>query len=249
MSALRSAFHHANDRGHGRAIPRSPRQAQSTRRTRAGGIRRSPTPPRGLCSRRESQAPPSLSEGDRSRCGMICSESGRINGVATEGLTEEISPHKMQDRTLVERERELRELARLIDDARAGDGRLALIEGPAGIGKTRLFHEVRPYAEEVGVRILAARGGELERDFGFGIVRQLLEPVLQRSDPETRADLLAGAARSRSPPSLRRRARARVRPTRPRRPSTASTGSLPTSPSSRHCCSSSTMSTGPTGLR
>jgi AAA ATPase domain len=130
---------------------------------------------------------------------MICSESGRINGVATEGLTEEISPRKMEDRTLVERERELRELARLIDDARAGDGRLALIEGPAGIGKTRLFHEGRPYAEEVGVRILAARGGELERDFGFGIVRQLLEPILQRSDPDTRADLLAGAARLAEP--------------------------------------------------
>ena len=42
---------------------------------------------------------------------------------------------------LVERTGELGALASLIDEARHGGGRLALIEGPAGIGKTRLLAE------------------------------------------------------------------------------------------------------------
>jgi DNA-binding CsgD family transcriptional regulator len=44
------------------------------------------------------------------------------------------------------------------------------------------------------VRALSARGSELERDFAFGIVRQLLEPLLVRASAEERARLLDGAA-------------------------------------------------------
>ncbi len=40
--------------------------------------------------------------------------------------------------------------------------------------------------------MLAARGSELEREFPFGVVRQLFEPVL--IDPEAHANLLSGAA-------------------------------------------------------
>ena len=39
--------------------------------------------------------------------------------------------------------RELAALERLVADAAEGRGRVALIEGPAGIGKTRLLAEVR----------------------------------------------------------------------------------------------------------
>ncbi len=83
-------------------------------------------------------------------------------------------------------------LTALLDALVEGQPRMALIEGPAGIGKTRLLAELRGAASEGGVRSLSARGSELEREFPFGIVRQMLEPALKaRSD---RAELFEGAA-------------------------------------------------------
>ncbi len=92
---------------------------------------------------------------------------------------------------LVERERELTALGALLGDALAGEGRTALIEGPAGVGKTRLLAEVRRRAESAGARVLSARGSDLERDFPFGVVRQLLEGLL--ADPAVAERAFAGA--------------------------------------------------------
>jgi len=41
--------------------------------------------------------------------------------------------------------------------------------------------------------VLTARGSDLEQAFPFGIVRQLLEPLLAAADQEQRDALLAGA--------------------------------------------------------
>jgi DNA-binding CsgD family transcriptional regulator len=100
---------------------------------------------------------------------------------------------------LVEREHGLAELDALAYDAVRGEGRILLIEGAAGVGKTRLLHEARRIAGDRGVSVLSARAGELERDFGFGVIRQLLEPVLARLDAEPRAELFTGAARLAAP--------------------------------------------------
>jgi hypothetical protein len=90
---------------------------------------------------------------------------------------------------LLDRDRELAALDALTDDARAGRGRLVHIEGPAGIGKSGLLADLRERAA-AGSRVLAARASELEREFAFGIVRQLFETeVAERGE---RA--LAGAA-------------------------------------------------------
>ena len=78
---------------------------------------------------------------------------------------------------LLERERELSTLRTLTAGAAAGDCGLLVIEGPAGIGKTRLVAEARREAAAAGVRVLGARGGELEQELAFGIVRQLFEDV------------------------------------------------------------------------
>jgi DNA-binding CsgD family transcriptional regulator len=93
---------------------------------------------------------------------------------------------------IVDRDRELLALRTALTEAMAGQGRLALIEGPAGIGKTRLLQEVRRLAAAEGARVLTARGSQLERAFGFGAVRQLFETTL--ADPGDRADLLRGSA-------------------------------------------------------
>ncbi|MGH7786799.1 MAG: AAA family ATPase, partial [Candidatus Binatia bacterium] len=57
----------------------------------------------------------------------------------------------------VGRERELGELRAGLDDALAGRGRLFLIAGDAGIGKTRLAHEIHAVAEAAGARVRWAR--------------------------------------------------------------------------------------------
>jgi DNA-binding CsgD family transcriptional regulator len=94
---------------------------------------------------------------------------------------------------LVERELELETVERLLAGACAGSGGAVVFEGPAGIGKSSLLAAART-AAAVDLRVLSARGGELERELPFGIVRQLLEPVVAACDAEEREALLAGAA-------------------------------------------------------
>ena len=95
---------------------------------------------------------------------------------------------------LLERDADLAALRALLDAARDGNGRLVAVEGSAGIGKTRLLAEARWIAAGMGLRVLSARGGELEQEFAFGLVRQLFEPLLATAPAEERAELMAGAA-------------------------------------------------------
>jgi DNA-binding CsgD family transcriptional regulator len=97
------------------------------------------------------------------------------------------------DGRLLERERELTALDRALADTEAtGDGRAVLIEGPPGIGKTALLEGLDGRAGAHGHRVLKATGSEMERDFGFGIVRQLFGPLLRSLGPAGRATLFAG---------------------------------------------------------
>ena len=93
---------------------------------------------------------------------------------------------------LVDRARETAVLRRAVDDVVGGTSGCVLVEGPAGIGKTRLLVESARLATAGGARVLSARGSQLEQSFGFGAVRQLLEPCT--SDPARRETLLGGAA-------------------------------------------------------
>src|SRR5439155_24386699 len=95
---------------------------------------------------------------------------------------------------LLEREAEIAAIHGLAAAARGGTGRLLVLEGRSGIGKTRLVAEVRGAAEAAGLEVLAARAGELEQEFAFGVVRQLFEPLLARTSAAERAELTAGAA-------------------------------------------------------
>jgi DNA-binding SARP family transcriptional activator len=95
---------------------------------------------------------------------------------------------------LVDREHELLTLERALDATTRGGSRVLLVEGPAGIGKSRLVVELRRLAESRGLPVVLGRGSQLEQDFGFGVVRQLFEPVLV--DPARREALLSGAAAS-----------------------------------------------------
>jgi DNA-binding CsgD family transcriptional regulator len=97
-----------------------------------------------------------------------------------------------EEADLVEREREVRALEALLDSALAGEARVALIEGPAGIGKSRLLQLARRRGEAAGALTLSARSSELEREFPYGVVRQLFESEL--ADPAVGERALAGSA-------------------------------------------------------
>ncbi|MFD8820535.1 BTAD domain-containing putative transcriptional regulator, partial [Streptomyces sp. NPDC059627] len=91
---------------------------------------------------------------------------------------------------LVDRGPQLAELRDSLRSALDGRPRVVLIEGPAGIGKSRLLGEVAGPAAGERVTTLTATGSRREKDYGYGVVRQLFERVV--SDREE--SLLAGAA-------------------------------------------------------
>ena len=122
---------------------------------------------------------------------------------------------------LLERERDLAMLEEVLGRERGLPGPV-LVEGPAGIGKSRLVDELIGRAGRLGVRALAGRGAHLERDFPFGVVRQVFEPVL--ADGRERERLLAGAPPRPRPSSRRWRRRERDRATARSPRSTGSTG-------------------------
>lgn len=93
---------------------------------------------------------------------------------------------------LLERGSALAALDLLADDALGGTGRTVVIEAGAGLGKTALLEHCAARLADRGLRLLGARGAELERNFPYGIVRQLLTPVVR--DAQLRSCVLAGAA-------------------------------------------------------
>ena len=52
---------------------------------------------------------------------------------------------------LLEREEELSALTAVLERARGGDGEVVAVEGPGGIGKTRLLAAARGIAREAGL--------------------------------------------------------------------------------------------------
>jgi AAA ATPase domain len=95
---------------------------------------------------------------------------------------------------LYERETELAALSQALAAARSGAGGLVLIEGLAGIGKSRLLAEARAMADALGMTVLTARGIDLDRDAPFGVVSDLFTAVLAAASAAGRAQLLSGQA-------------------------------------------------------
>jgi DNA-binding CsgD family transcriptional regulator len=117
-------------------------------------------------------------------------------GPTTAGAATAIEDRRrLARRRLLERDRELELISGLIADARAGVGRVLLFAAASGVGKTSLLDAARGCALDAGMQVLRARGGELERGFAFGAVRQLFEPWLASALPTEREMVVAGAAR------------------------------------------------------
>ena len=72
--------------------------------------------------------------------------------------------------------------------ARDGRGRFVILYGQGGIGRSSLLRAAM--AESHGAVVLDACASELERGYGFGVVRQLLEAPIAGSSADERQALL-----------------------------------------------------------
>src|SRR4051794_4791975 len=95
---------------------------------------------------------------------------------------------------LLERDPEMAVLRSALEAAADGRGRVVVIEGEPGIGKTCLADTVLDDGRAQGMQVLGARGAEAELDFPFGVALQLFESRVTRAEDAERAELLAGAA-------------------------------------------------------
>lgn len=95
---------------------------------------------------------------------------------------------------LLERDGEMAALRTSMTAAGAGEGGLVVIQGPPGMGKTRLLGAAVDHARTAGLRVLAGCGRELEREIALGVAIELLAPPVAAADPRERARLLAGPA-------------------------------------------------------
>ena len=70
---------------------------------------------------------------------------------------------------LLEREHEVERIRGAVRAVGQRAGRVVVIEGAAGMGKSRLLEVARVRAAELGLRVLSARATELEQRFPFGV--------------------------------------------------------------------------------
>ena len=99
-----------------------------------------------------------------------------------------------QTEALLERDGPLAATEELIDSAAKSKGSVVAVEAAAGLGKSALLALARNRASARGLTVASARGADLESDFPFGIVRQLLEPLVAREAGREGRDLFDGAA-------------------------------------------------------
>ena len=131
-------------------------------------------------------------------------------------------PGRSTSPALVGRDRELHDLETAWAAAGEGHGRLLLVEGEAGIGKTRLVDAVAALAERTGGRVLRSRCHPTERSLFLQPYVDALRPVLL----DQREPVLARAASAATRRSGRR-----------------------CSPSSPRCCPPARAETGTAAIR
>jgi DNA-binding SARP family transcriptional activator/tetratricopeptide (TPR) repeat protein len=105
----------------------------------------------------------------------------------------------------VGRERELADLVGALDDALAGSGRLALVAGEPGIGKSRLAEELGHHARQRGARVCVGRCWEAGGAPAYWPWVQALRAYIRDSEPDALRDQVGreGAALTTILPELR----------------------------------------------
>ena len=145
---------------------------------------------------------------------------------------------------LVERERELAALTSLVAGAAGGDGGAVIVDGPAGIGKTRLLQSAVATAQAADVRPLLARRASSNEGFPSASSANCSNLRCSRRRPPS----VTGSWPVRRGTRRRFSTSARRWTSTGTRRSTASTGSSRTWRPSGRCCSLSTTPSRPTSL-
>ena len=116
-------------------------------------------------------------------------------------------PAPTPPRPLIGRDAEMTRLHRALDDAWRGTGKLSLLSGDAGVGKTRILEDVATHALRRGGRVLRGRCFESEEVLPFAVWADLLrgdgslaslaslasESFWSRQDARALFDAVAGA--------------------------------------------------------
>jgi predicted ATPase len=91
------------------------------------------------------------------------------------------------------RETESTALDGALDRVASGRAAIVLVDGEAGIGKTRLLEDALARARDRGMRVETGRAGELERTRPFGLMADVFGCARSSPDPRRAAigDLLA----------------------------------------------------------
>ncbi|WP_055489581.1 LuxR family transcriptional regulator [Streptomyces sp. TP-A0356] len=79
---------------------------------------------------------------------------------------------------LLERESELAVMAEALRGEGRSQGSFTVVQGAFGTGKSALLQVVGELGRELGALVLRAQAAATEREFSFGVARQLAEPVL-----------------------------------------------------------------------
>ena len=88
---------------------------------------------------------------------------------------------------LVGRDAEIQALGEALDRVGSGQPVIALVEGEAGIGKTRLLEEALQAACERGMQVVSGRAAELEQTRPFGVLADAFECARASADPRRAA--------------------------------------------------------------
>jgi DNA-binding CsgD family transcriptional regulator len=94
---------------------------------------------------------------------------------------------------LLERDEVLRAIDQVLSSAQHATGEALLLEGHAGMGKTRLYEAALDAGRAQQMRVLRAAGAELERNIAFGVARQLLSAQIAALPAARRKSVLASA--------------------------------------------------------
>jgi len=106
-----------------------------------------------------------------------------------------VEPAQLTSSTFVGRDREMGELNKALEETLAGQGRLVMLVGEPGIGKTRTAQELASRAERRGAQVLWGRCYEEEGAPPYWPWVQPIQSYIQQRDPEQlRSEMGPGAA-------------------------------------------------------
>jgi DNA-binding CsgD family transcriptional regulator len=103
------------------------------------------------------------------------------------------APAPVAGGALLERDAALRTIAGALVAAREGSGAFVLIEGQAGMGKTRLLEAALEHARSLRIAAVRVTCAELERNLSFGVAERLVKALLMQLPAGRRTSVLRKA--------------------------------------------------------